>query len=299
MRLRQLTSADKKIFRRFLIKEPPTLSARVFEYIYASQALYEIRWAVLKGKLCVFFRDRIGCFMHLPPAGGSQDPAVVDEAFRIMDRYNANRDLSRIENVEEADIGFFRQAGFRCYRKSCDYVYARDALAGLAGNRFKSKRSSCNYFTGHYPFSYVRYSEAYRKACLALYEEWKQARQERSTDPLYRGMLDDNGRCLAFLLKRFRKLDAQGRLILINGAVKAFTFGARLNHDTYCILYEVTDLGVKGIAQFIFRRFSQELETFTYINVMDDSGLENLKAVKISYRPLRLIPAYNVVRANG
>jgi len=237
--------------------------------------------------------------MHLPPLGGDQDPAVIEEMFRVMDRYNTNRDVSRIENVEEADIGFFRQAGYHCYLKSCDYVYARPSLARLSGNDFKSKRSSCNYFIRHYDFSYIRYNDTYRKACLALYEEWKQARQERLKGPLYTGMLEDSGRCLAFLLQGFRKLNAEGRLILIDGAVRAFTFGARLNQDTFCILYEVADLGAKGIAQFIFRRFSEELKDFAYINVMDDSGLENLRAVKLSYRPLRLIPAYNVVRSHA
>jgi len=39
-------------------------------------------------------------------------------------------------------------------------------------------------------------------------------------------------------------------------------------------------------------RFCRDLEPCKYINLMDDSGLENLKKVKLSYHPLKIIPAY-------
>ncbi|MCM8780616.1 MAG: hypothetical protein NC908_01655 [Candidatus Omnitrophica bacterium] len=74
--------------------------------------------------------------------------------------------------------------------------------------------------------------------------------------------------------------------------IKAFTFGFGLSPDTFCILYEITDLSIKGLAQFIFRQFVCELKKYRYINIMDDSGLDNLKQVKFSYHPRRLIPAY-------
>ena len=41
------------------------------------------------------------------------------------------------------------------------------------------------------------------------------------------------------------------------------------------------------------------MEQYEYVNIMDDSGLENLKAVKESYHPLRLVPAYIADRENG
>jgi hypothetical protein len=57
-------------------------------------------------------------------------------------------------------------------------------------------------------------------------------------------------------------------------------------------LYEITDLSIKGLAQFIFRAFAEELKNYRYLNIMDDSGLANLKKVKLSYHPERLVPAY-------
>jgi hypothetical protein len=112
-------------------------------------------------------------------------------------------------------------------------------------------------------------------------------------------MLGDSLNCLKILLGNYRKLGCIGRIAKVDKKIKAFSFGFRLNADTFCILYEVADLSAKGLSQFIFQRFSSELKDYRYINIMDDSGLENLKAVKLSYRPVKLVPAYIVKRRHG
>jgi hypothetical protein len=115
---------------------------------------------------------------------------------------------------------------------------------------------------------------------------------------LYQAMLGDSRRCLEILLKNYCDLDCSGRLVKIDGKVKAFTFGFKLNQATYCILYEIADRTIKGLAQFIFQQFCTEMKKHRYINIMDDSGLENLKKTKLSYQPINLIPAYIVLRKN-
>lgn len=52
-----------------------------------------------------------------------------------------------------------------------------------------------------------------------------------------------------------------------------------------------------GCAQFIFREFSKMLKehyAVNYINVGDDMGFENLRKVKMSYRPYKLVPKYTI-----
>ena len=63
------------------------------------------------------------------------------------------------------------------------------------------------------------------------------------------------------------------------------------------MIIEKTDFEILGCAQFIFREFSKVLkERFgsEYIDVGDDMGFENLKKVKMSYRPDKLIPKYTI-----
>ena len=61
------------------------------------------------------------------------------------------------------------------------------------------------------------------------------------------------------------------------------------------VLFEVADLKLKGISQYIFRELAKEMN-YKYINIMDDSGLDNLKRVKLSYRPYRMIENFVVSR---
>jgi len=51
------------------------------------------------------------------------------------------------------------------------------------------------------------------------------------------------------------------------------------------VLIEKTNFNIQGAAQYLFREFSKVFADCTYINVGDDLGFENLRRVKMSYRP--------------
>jgi len=213
-----------------------------------------------------------------------------------MDKANANRDISRIENVGQEDVDYFRALGYLCRRKYPDYLCSRSDLESLKGNKFKSQRASCNYFIKHCDCRVLKFAPGHKSACLDLFDEWARERGGRITDDLYRGMLEDSRLVIKEALSVSRRLGLEGIIVKSEGNIKGFTLGYRLNDDIFCVLYEITDLSVKGLAQFIFRRFSAELKKYTYINIMDDSGLDNLRKAKLSYKPERLIPAYIATR---
>ncbi len=296
MKLENLSVKDKGIFNKFLGLSRHELSVYAFENIYVWKGLFDIYWSVIENSLCIFFKDKIGCFLYLTPLAENKNPGVIKKVFHILDKFNKNKDISRIENIEEADTSFYENLGYTCQNKSYDYLCLRGDLAKLRGDKFKSKRACFNYFIKHYQFRYLPFSLKYRDDCLELYNSWVKERKAKNLDRIYQGMLEDSRRSLKNALDNYSDLNFIGRLVRINKKIKAFTFGFQLNQDTFCILYEITDLSIKGLSQFIFSRFCSELEGYKYINIMDDSGLENLKKVKLSYHPAKLIPAYIVKR---
>jgi hypothetical protein len=97
--------------------------------------------------------------------------------------------------------------------------------------------------------------------------------------------------------KNFRELELEGIVIYIDDVLTGFTIGEMINQETASIIIEKTDFEVLGCAQFIFREFSKILKekySCKYINVGDDMGFENLKKVKMSYRPEKLLPKYTI-----
>ena len=120
-------------------------------------------------------------------------------------------------------------------------------------------------------------------------------RSAKSDDPIYTAMLDDSQSAHRTGISHADALGLVGRVVRIDGEIKGYTFGYPLNVNTFCVLFEITDLRIKGLAQFIYREFCKELKaTYRWLNAMDDSGLENLKRVKNAYHPIQLIPSYNI-----
>ncbi len=298
MRLNKLSVRDKSIFDSYLKLDTHQLSVYSFANIYIWNKLFSITWAVIEDSLCIFFRDKIGGFLYLPPLPNKNNPRTLSRIFDILAGLNKNPEFAHIENVEEKDLAFYRNLGFECPLKSYDYICCRQDLEELKGNKFKSKRASRNYFSKNFEYRYQPISFKNRKECLELYSLWEKQRKISNPGPIYRGMLEDGKTALGEALKNYSRLGFKGSLVRIKNKVKAFTFGFELNKGTFCILYEITDLSIKGLAQFIFSRFSGELKDYKYINIMDDSGLDNLKKVKLSYHPKFLLPAYSV-RRNG
>ncbi len=299
MSLHKLQYAHRRTFSLFLGEREHELSAYAFASIFIWQELYRIEWQLIDEQLCVFFRDRVGAFLFLPPLGKGKRIVAARTAGERLRRINGESGVTRIENIEAPERALFAEGGFSCSEKSGEYVCDRSCLARLTGNAYKSKRAAYNYFVKHCRAQYRPYRGSDRQECVRLFQRWMCQRRERSSDPLYRGMLEDTFSCLRVLLDGFEKLGGIGRVATADGILCAFTFGVALSPRTFCVLFEFTDLALKGAAQYIFRELCAELRAYPFINVMDDSGLENLRAVKRSYRPLRLIPAFVAYPGHG
>jgi hypothetical protein len=292
MRLQTVTLKDKKVFEEFLHLDRHELSAYSFDTIFTWKGIGEIYWKVIAGSLCVFFQDPAGCFLCFPPLGKEGNGEAVAEGFRIMDRKNKNKSVSRIENIEEHTVRWFQDAGYVCREKFGEYICRREDLVSLRGECFKHKRSAYNYFVRNYGFTMRKFMTGDAGACIRLYKLWKKTRREVYRDPIYQGMQDDSQRCLEVLLRHYKQLSFWGRVVEVEGALKAFTFGVPLSRNVFCVLFEIADLSVKGVSQFIFREFIRECRGYAWVNIMDDSGLENLQKVKLSYRPARMARSY-------
>ena len=101
------------------------------------------------------------------------------------------------------------------------------------------------------------------------------------------------------MLSAYNDLGLIGLVIIDNGQLIGFTVGEKINSDTASVIIEKTDFEVLGCAQYVFREFSKvlfEKYQVTRINVGDDMGFENLKKVKMSYRPSLMIPKYVIYK---
>ena len=279
----------------------PRLSSYAFAPLYIWRDHFTFYRGALGKYLCIFAKQHDDYFMPILPipyeVKGSGYLDVVCEAYQFLFESSRNPHIVRIENIPKELRARFKENGFSATLKETEYLYETEALSRLSGNRYKRKRSAYNAFVARHPsVTLTPYSPADRDACFARYDAWRTERASQSEDEVYCAMLDDSRSAHRAAITDADALGLIGRIVRINSEIKGYTFGYRLNADTFCVLFEVADLQTKGLAQFIYREFCRELMgTYKWINAMDDSGLENLRRVKRSYHPTRLIPSYNIV----
>ena len=300
MQLQPLTLDDKPIFDAYRHRSCTRLSHYAFAPLYVWREHFQFYCTLLKDYLCIFAKQGDDYFMPILPMPFEIENRsylnIINRAYQFMLASNRNRHIARIENVPQEMISFFEKNGFRATLKETEYLYETDALAGLRGDRYKQQRHAYNVFVAKYPSAKLRpYTAVDQDECLALYDRWYETRLEKSDDPIYNAMLDDSRSAHRIGISHADALGLLGRVVRIDGEIRGYTFGYPLGAGTFCVLFEITDLGTKGLAQFIYREFCKELmDTYRWINAMDDSGLENLKRVKHAYHPIQLIPSYNM-----
>ena len=103
MELKTLQIKDKPLFDKFFKLREHLLSVYTFQNLYIWKALFNISWVIIDSSLCIFFRDRLGIFLYLPPQGPNPSFKAIKASFEIMDRHNKQGAISRIENIEEKE----------------------------------------------------------------------------------------------------------------------------------------------------------------------------------------------------
>ncbi|MEW6008651.1 MAG: phosphatidylglycerol lysyltransferase domain-containing protein [Candidatus Omnitrophota bacterium] len=294
--MQEINIKDKPLFDEYFSKNSAMLSTHSFASIFIWKRIFKIFWQIIDGCLCVFARNGLGCFLIVPPLGKPTLKAIK-EAFKVMDSFNKDNTVSRIENIQQDSIGFYKDLNLELVDKDSEYLYTLTKLANLSGSSFKSKRSSYNFFIKHYQYSFERFNVAMAPECLALYQRWMAERKAKYNDEIYNACLEDSETAQELALKNFNQLQLGGWVVKVDNYIKGYSIGFALNKDTFCILFETVDLRLKGLSQFIFKELCRNLNGFKFVNTGDDSGFMNLKQVKLSYKPVKLLRSFIAQRA--
>ena len=82
-----------------------------------------------------------------------------------------------------------------------------------------------------------------------------------------------------------------------SGEIRGYTFGTPISKELFCVMLEIAEPEIQGMASWLFRAYCQQLSAYELINTMGDSQLTGLRENKRAYRPLELIPMETAVFA--
>ena len=299
---RPLTLADRacveKLFLAHSVGDQP-LAAYSFPYHFIWRDLFSYEWMDLEGHFCLFATNADGTFLALPPVGPDPCGPVMPRIFALMAERNCVSGVSRIENLPGDFSERCRSRGYRVDPKAGDYLYHRRDLVALNGDQYKSQRALYNHCLKHAAPCVRQYQPADMAACLDLFQRWQQGIATEDPAAFARAMAADAALAHRVALHHAGELGLLGLVAEVEGRPAAYTLGYPLSDSVFCILFEIADRDVRGLAQYIFREFCRSLARFEFINAMDDSGLEGLRRAKESYHPERIVPSYIVTVADG
>ena len=297
-RLHPLTPADAPRFahavERAQLRSDEALAAYAFPYHFIWTASLPYWWMESHEAFFLFAHSPDGWFMPLPPLGAGPQDEAAREAFQLMQDWNGSSPVSRIENVMGPQKRVLERGGFEFRPKEGDYLYLAEALAHLAGDRYKSQRALCNRVERARAITVEPYCAHHRTGCLLLYDLWssqKRSKERQSHDSMGRLLLEDAEGAHGLVLAGPERIGLSGTVVLMENRVVAYTFGYWLTPRTWCVLLEVADRSMAGLAQWLFRDTCRTAVSggAIAINAMDDAGLPGLREAKRAYRPTTLI----------
>jgi ribosomal protein S18 acetylase RimI-like enzyme len=309
--LRPVELADAPALNRYFASLSEPLSDYTFSQLFTWRNSLRILWKEIRGHLCVFANGTGDLTLLLPPIGDTGGDAALAAAFELMDDYNAAHrapNRSRVEYVSDELLARFGRANLDVRPMGADYVYDVGRMIHLAGGDLASKRQAKNRFCRNYAYRVEGYDPArHRDECLQLLDLWKSQQDvhhalapDADTSALKR---HKESLATVLCLDSAQALGLRGLVVYVSapggddgsGSLRGFTFGEPLGRDQSSITIEKTDLGVKGLPQFIFSEFCRrEWAERPFVNVGDDWGLETLAWTKMSYRPVKMLKKFAV-----
>ena len=211
----------------------------------------------------------------------------LNEKFQLLEEYAQNQSFDiqyyplTPERVKLMEQLFPEQFEFFPVRERFEYIYLKERLATLKGRTLQSKRNNINYLTKNFDWKYEVLNDSHIEDCQKLEQEWNAAQGTMQGSDL-----ELENRVIMRCFEHYKTLDMAGGVIHLNGKVSAFSFGCRLNSDTYLILFEKAYPNIRGLYSIMNQQFViHNTASYTYINKEEDCGDTGLRIAKMQYHP--------------
>ena len=239
--------------------------------------------------------------MFSEPVGNYEDlEGLVKATQKFVDFCKENGYALRLRHIGERYKQFLELNG--CALASApieddfDYVYEAEAMAKLAGNKYHKKKNHLNQFLKAHVNRYetLTVDETNAQSALEAATNWCISNGCKDSLDLcheYRGI-----KKILENWKFFQDYGVEGVLIKVDGEPVAFSFGERIQNDTFLVHIEKADPTYPGAYTAITHAMSnQVVSRCLYLNREQDMGIEGIRKAKQSFHPHHLVPKYDGV----
>ena len=288
---RPIELQDRDTFNAIIKKYQPEVSEWTFTNLFIWRGYYGFQWSTYKDWLMVICPDAKDGIYAMEPVGPPprREPATMLLEWLWKEKKAADPRIERADKLLASELG---SDGFAVEeaREHFDYVYLREDLVQLAGNKYRSKRNHINQLFRAYNFAYADLDVHHIDDCVELQERWCQ--QKRCEEDM--NLLSEWG-AVREILEHYSALDLKGGVITVGNKVMAFTIGELLNDDTAVVHIEKADPDIPGLFQVVNQQFCEKAwDNVRYINREQDLGIPGLREAKLSYYPDHFVEKFRI-----
>ena len=276
---------DKPLLDRLFLELQPRISELTFANLFLFRKVHNYRLTRVGDALVALGCGYDSAPYFLPPFSGERGSAARELIEEGLTLYGAD-DLFLERELKREGLEVLPD------RDNFDYLHLKEEMAELAGKSYHKKKNRVKYFMVRHRYAVEQLADGHLDGALALLHEWLRVRSEMGPDSL-----QGEAEGAAQALRLHKELGLSGVVLLVDGVVRGFALGERLNSETAVCHFEKGDLFMEGLYQLLDREFSRLLFTdCRYLNREQDLGQESLRQSKLSYRPIELIRKYRVRR---
>lgn len=306
---RALELKDNDRLHPYFWQLQPEISDRCFTNLFIWQEFYNIQISQFKGNICLFSSSNTTPEKEFffPPLGQNDILETLDACFGFMLSRNIQPIIRRASEqfvhthlnnqnryVAEEDLNI------------SDYIYRAEDMINLHGRRYNAQRNFIKRFKQNYPnYSTEFLNRENISECIRFNCEWLEnkllslsQKLDIHSNPPPNAVIFLKAEAVTAgkILSNFERLNLKGLAVRINGSIRAFTVGQKLNNRTALIHIEKSDHSYLGLSQFLSQTFCEQAwSDCEYINRMEDLGFEGLRKAKLALGPHHMAKKYTII----
>ena len=283
---------DRDQIDRIIKAYQPEVSEWTFTNLFIWRGFYGFQWSIYKDWLMVICPGGRNGVYAMEPVGPAsrREPATVLLQWLKNEKKAVDPRIERADKRLASELEGFDEIAIADAREHFDYVYLRQDLVELAGNKYRSKRNHINQLSRLYGFTYADLKADHINDCMELQERW--CEQKRCEDDMN---LSSEWGAVREILGHYGALELKGGVILVGAKVMAFTIGELLNDETAVVHIEKADPEIPGLYQVVNQQFCEKAwEGVQYINREQDLDLPGLREAKLSYYPDHFVEKFTI-----
>ena len=285
---RRFRLRDQELVQTYMDYFPSLSCEYNFSNLFCWQEIYKYSWFLHKERLLIY--DGINNIIFMP-LGPDFTPDEFADLSRHMINMGQEPDFCIVpRGYIDKYPGIDQFYTIQEERDHAEYIYRVESLATLTGTKLHKKRNLISQFKRFYPDYSVEPLKGLQVQVAGEFaRNLLEARETLSKD------LRDEFQAMGKAFDNFESLGLEGIVLKANKKLVAFSVFSPLNHDTYNIQFEKSDIACKGAAQVINQETARYLRNkCLYVNREQDLGIKGLRQAKLSYEPEQLLIPYTL-----